>query len=261
MPKIGTDLKIVILAAGKGKRLESLGLDLPKPLIPIQGRPMIAHLIEAVREAAVDSDPIIVTAPDNREVFCRQLGETTCRFVVQEKQLGTGHAVICAMPAFNNAKHVMVLNGDHPTVTAQTIRRLAEAHKSSGAILTMATVKFPDFNDWRQWFYNFGRVIRSQDGEISRIVELKDATEEERAVTEVNPAYMIFRRDWLCAYAITLTNKNQPGEYYLTDLVQLAVDQGQKIHSIVVENPIEAIGINTPEQLKAAEEALSGSRN
>lgn len=251
------ELKIVILAAGKGKRLESLGFDLPKPLIPIAGRPMISYLIDAVREAAVDGEPIIVTAADNRLQFCEELDEKTCHYVVQEKQLGTGHAVMCAQAIFNGATDVMVLYGDHPTVSSQTIRRLAEAHQTANATLTLATVKFPDFNSWRQWFYNFGRIVRDESGKIVRIVELKDATEDELLITEVNPAYMIFRRDWLCENVNLLTNKNAQGEYYLTDLVQLAVEQGQPIHSIVVENPIEAIGINTPEQLKAAEEALS----
>lgn len=250
------NLKIIILAAGKGKRLESLGFDVPKPLIPVHGRPMISYLIDAVREAAVDGDPIIITAPDNRAGFRSALGQNTCRFVVQEEQLGTGHAVMCAQDLFQDAQDVMVLYGDHPTLSAQTIRRLSEAHRISGATLTLATVRFPDFHSWRQWFYNFGRIVRDTEGNITRIVELKDASEEEKAITEVNPAYMIFRRQWLCQNMPLLTKKNAQGEYYLTDLVQLAVDQGQKIHSIIVENPIEAIGVNTPEQLKAAEEAL-----
>ncbi len=250
------DLKIVILAAGKGKRLEVLGYNLPKPLVPIHGRPMISFLIDAVRESAVDGEPIVVTAPDNRDQFCELLGEETCHYVVQEEQLGTGHAVMCAQDHFNGAEHVMVLYGDHPTLSAETIRRLAEAHKEGGAVLTMATVRFPDYDGWRQWFYNFGRILRDDAGKINRIVEFKDASEAEKAITEVNPAYMIFRRDWLCENVRSITTKNAQGEYYLTDLVQLAVDQGQKINSIIVENPIEAIGINTPEQLKAAEEAL-----
>ncbi len=251
------NLKIVILAAGKGKRLESLGFDLPKPLIPIHGRPMIAHLIDAVRESAVDGEPVIVTAPDNRAQFCDLLGEASCRYVVQDAQLGTGHAVMCAQDVFNGAKDVMVLYGDHPTVSAQTIRRLAHEHQSSGATLTMATVKFPDYNSWRQWFYNFGRIVRDEHGKIIRIVELKDATEQEKTITEVNPAYMVFNRAWLCENVKLLSNKNAQGEYYLTDLVELAVAQGQPMHTVMIDNPIEAIGINTPEQLKAAEEALS----
>lgn len=251
-----SSLKIVILAAGKGRRMEALGYDLPKPLIPIHGRPMITYLIDAVRVSAVDGEPIIVTAPDNRELFCQHLGENTCQYVVQEEQLGTGHAVMCAKGLFDTAENVMVLYGDHPTLSAETIRELAQAHTSSGATLTMMTVKFPDYEGWRQWFQSFGRIVRDASGTISRIVEVKDATEEEKKITEVNPAYMVFRRDWLCANVDLITNKNAQGEYYLTDLVQLAVSQGQTIHSITVDNPIEAIGINTPEQLKAAEEAL-----
>lgn len=250
------DLKIVILAAGRGKRLEVLGYNLPKPLVPIHGRPMISFLIDAVHEAAVDGEPIIVTAPDNRAQFCELLGENLCRFVVQEKQLGTGHAVMCAQDEFNGAEHVMVLYGDHPTLRAETIKRLADEHRSSGATLTMMTVKFPDYEGWRQWFFDFSRVIRGEDGKIARTVERKDATAEELLITEVNPCYFVFRRDWLCENVSLLTNKNAQGEYYLTDLIKLAFDQNQSIHTIMVDNAIEAIGINTPEQLKAAEEAL-----
>lgn len=250
------DLKIVILAAGKGKRMQSLGYDLPKSLIPIHGRPMIEYLIEAVRNAKVDGDPIIVTAPDNRDLFCERLGETACSFVIQEEPLGTGHAVMCAEPQLNGADHVMVLYGDHPTISAETIRRLADEHRASGATLTMMTVTFPDFEGWRQWFSNFGRILRDESDRVVRIVEAKDATDEEKRITEVNPAYMVFRRDWLCENMKRLTNKNAQGEYYLTDLVRLAVDQREPIHTMRIHNAIEAIGINTPEQLKAAEEAL-----
>ena len=137
-------LKIIILAAGKGRRMESLGYDLPKPLIPIHGRPMITYLIDAVRASAVDGDPIVVTAPDNRELFCQHLGTNTCQYVVQEEQLGTGHAVMCAKGLFESAENLMVLYGDHPTLSSETIRRLAGAHESSGATLPMMTLKFPD---------------------------------------------------------------------------------------------------------------------
>ncbi|MEK7665470.1 MAG: sugar phosphate nucleotidyltransferase [Patescibacteria group bacterium] len=252
------NLKIVILAAGKGKRLESLGFDLPKPLIPIHGRPMIMYLIDAVRESAVDGEPIIVTATDNRALFCDHIGEKACHYVVQSAQLGTGHAVMCAQGIFDDATDVMVLYGDHPTVSAQTIRRLADEHQTSNATLTMMTVKFPDYNGWRQWFAGFGRIVRDETGRVVRIVEARDATAGELALTEVNPAYMVFKRAWLCENVALLSNKNAQGEYYLTDLVELAVAQGQPMHTVMIDNPIEAIGINTPEQLKAAEEALGG---
>ncbi|MEK7105119.1 MAG: NTP transferase domain-containing protein [Patescibacteria group bacterium] len=250
-------VKIVILAAGKGKRLEALGLNVPKPLIPIHGKPMIRHLLDAVREAGVDNAPTLVIAPDNEQQFREVLADTGCQFVIQNEQLGTGHAAMTAREQFDGADHVMILYGDHPTVSATTIRRLAEEHEKSGGVLTLATVTFPDFEGWRQWFYNFGRIVRDGAGNISRIVELKDTTEEEKAITELNPAYMIFRRDWLCDHFDQLTTDNVQKEYYLTDLVELAVSEHQPIHSILIEDPIEAIGINTPEQLSAAEEALS----
>lgn len=251
-----TNTKIVILAAGKGTRLASLGFDLPKPLVPIHGKPMIAFLIDAVRESGVDDQPIVVVSPAYKDVFVQALGEKVCQFVVQKEQLGTGHAVASAQEAFAEVEQVLVLYGDHPTLKAETIKRLAEEHQSSGAILTMMTVRFPDFEDWRQWFTNFSRIIRDANGNIIRDVQWKDASEQELKITEVNPCYLVFRRDWLVEHLSKLTTNNAQKEYYLTDLVQMAFSERQVIHSVVIDNAIEAIGINTPEQYKAAEEVL-----
>ena len=249
------DLKIVILAAGKGTRLASLGFEVPKPLIPIEGKTMISYLVDSIQDAAIDGRPIIITAPDNRELFEKELGDK-CEYVEQKEQLGTGHAVACAREKLFDAKNVLVLYGDHPTISAQTIHRLAKEHEASQATITMATVQFPDFDDWRKWFINFGRILRDEKGQVVGSVEAKDATEEQKKITEVNPCYYVFRTDWLRENIDALTNKNVQQEYYLTDLVARAFEQEQSIHTFVVEDPIEAIGVNTPEQLKAAEDIL-----
>lgn len=249
--------KIVILAAGKGKRLASLGHDVPKGLVPILGKPLLSYLLDSVASSNVDSNPIVVVAPDTVDVFNETLNEYTWQPAIQEKQLGTGHAVGCAKDLFLDADSVMVLNGDHATTSAETIQRLSEEHASYGATITLATVQFPDFEGWRKEFLNFGRIVRSESGDIKEIIEAKDTTEEQyHSLTEVNPTYLIFKQSWLSENIDNITNNNAQNEYYLVDLLKMAFEQGEKIHSFVIDDPIEAIGINTPEQLKAAEEAL-----
>ena len=250
-----SDIKIVILAAGKGKRMEALGFDLPKPLIPIHGRPMIRHLIDAVNESQVDGEPIIITARTTVICFARRLvlGLVAMWFRKTIGHWTRGHVRQGSFYGYRTRDGAIWRPSDRDGADDPSAG--AGAH-GSGRHAHPCDREVSDFNSWRQWFYNFGRIVRGTDGKIARIVEFKDATEQEKTITEVNPAYMIFRRDWLCDNVALLTNKNAQGEYYLTDLVQLAVEQGELIRSITVDNPIEAIGINTPEQLKAAEEAL-----
>jgi bifunctional UDP-N-acetylglucosamine pyrophosphorylase/glucosamine-1-phosphate N-acetyltransferase len=117
-------------------------------------------------------------------------------------------------------------------------------------------VQTPDFEGWHQAFENFGRILRNDRGEVLRIVEKKDATEEELKIKEVNPGYYCFRVDWLKENIEKLENKNAQGEFYLTDLIGLAMSQGLSIKAIKIKNPFEGIGVNSPEQLKLAEGAL-----
>jgi len=144
---------------------------------------------------------------------------------------------------------IMVLYGDQPLISPATIKKIAEAHVNSSSVLTMATVTVPDFNDWRQGFYDFGRVIRDKAGKITAIVEKKDATTEQLETKEVNPSYFCFKAQWLWQNLEKLSDSNTQHEYYLTDLVGLACEQGEPITTVTVE-PREALGVNTPEQLE-----------
>lgn len=241
------DVQIIILAAGHGKRMQS---ELPKALTLLHGKPFIQHVLDAVSLAEVCDNPIIVIGQKGDQV--RDTLGTKYNYAVQDKQLGTGHAVMIAEDKAKGANAVMVLYADHPLVSADTIKNIINKHKSENAVLTMATVVVPDFEDWRSAFISFGKFVRDKSGKITKIVEAKDANEEESKIKEVNPAYMCFDAEWMWKHLHMLKNENAQGEYYLTDLVGMAFSENQNIASIAI-NPKEALGVNTKEQLELIE--------
>lgn len=241
--------RVVILAAGRGTRMNA---GVPKVLIPFEGRPLITHLLDAVRASGVDPRPVIVTGYQAPLVE-RTLG-SDYDYVRQEEQLGTGHAVACAESLLaGRTDTVVALNGDHPFVKGPTIAELVRLHEREKCALSMMTVSLEDFGGWHASFADFGRVIRDSDGKITAIVEVNDATAEERRIREVNPNFFSFRASWLWPSLKKLGNDNAKGEYYLTDLVRLAIAEGECIASMSVPAR-EAMGLNTPEHLKLAEE-------
>lgn len=244
---------VLILGAGKGKRMNAK--DLPKVLYPFAGEPMVAHVVRAVKESGICDRPTLIIGFLGDKVRAA-LGDAV-EYVEQKEQLGTGHAVSAARVALEGrADHVLVLNGDHPLIRPQTIRGLAERHEKNGATITMATTTVPDFSDWRTCFAEFGRVVRSASGAITRIVEAKDASPAEREIRELHPTVFCFQADWLWRNIASLSNKNAQGEYYITDLIGIAADQGAVIDSFAA-TPEECLGVNTPEQLKFAEETFA----
>ncbi|MBI5734188.1 MAG: NTP transferase domain-containing protein [Candidatus Kerfeldbacteria bacterium] len=245
-------MQIVVLAAGHGKRMNNS--ELPKVLVPLKGKPIIKYLLEAIKKSEVTNKPVIVVG-QKADIVKQTLGPEY-NYVFQAKQLGTGQAVACARDLLKDkAANVMVLYGDHPLITPQTIKRLAESHLKSEATITMATVRVDDFNGWRKPLYDFGRIIRDQIGKVVKIVEKKDAAQDELKITEVNPGYYCFQADWLWNNLPKLKNDNVQQEYYLTDLTALAVHQGQAINSLEIDAP-EALGVNSPEQLKILENLI-----
>ncbi len=243
------DFQVLILAGGNGSRMNRG--DLPKVLVPLNGQPMIEHLLGEIAYANLGNEPAIVVSHKAEEVI-EALGDQYL-YIHQPERKGTGHAVQIAREFLEDkAEHLIVLYGDHPFVTADTLSNLAETHEGSGAVLTLATVEVPNFKDWRAPFQDFGRVVRDQWGQITKIVEKKDATADELKILEVNPAYFAFRTDWLWRSIGRLTNDNAQGEYYLTDLVALAVADGETIGSVTIDAK-EGLGVNTPEQLALLE--------
>ncbi|MES2437027.1 MAG: NTP transferase domain-containing protein [Patescibacteria group bacterium] len=242
---------VIILAGGKGTRMKS---DLPKVLHPINGIPIIHHLLENIESFC--ARPTIVVGYGAEHV--KAATENKYDYALQAEQLGTGHAIMCAKPNLVNAGHteIVVLPGDHPLVTATTLNALLELHKKTGATVSLATAIAPSFEGEHALFLNYGRVIRDVDGTVDRIVEYKDASEEERACAEVNLSYYCFDAKWLWENIETLANANAAKEYYLTDMIKLAKNQGKIVSAYAIPTFEESLGINTPEQLKNVETTI-----
>jgi bifunctional UDP-N-acetylglucosamine pyrophosphorylase/glucosamine-1-phosphate N-acetyltransferase len=244
--------QIIILAGGKGTRMQTDG---PKVLVEAGGVPIILRLLKAVE--AVCPKPTIIVGYRGEKVI--EATGNKYHYIWQKEQLGTGHAVACARAELENKdfERIIVLPGDHPLLSEATLLKLAEAHEESGAILTLTTGRVESFDGDFAAFYNFGRIVRNGDGSVLRIVELKDANEREKKNIEVNLGYYCFQADWLWQNIDKLQDFNKAKEYYLTDLVRLAVDRGEKVSVFTVEDIAEGFGINTPEQLAIAEKYLN----
>ena len=243
--------RIAILAAGKGSRMKQ---NLPKALTPVAGKPILQYLVESINASQVNGIPLVVIGPEGRRL-CDDFGGR-CDYAIQSEQLGTGHAIKVSQTAVGDAEHLIVLYGDHPFISADSLRRLAERHLERENTITMMTVSLENFVGWRETFSHWGRILRGADGHITGIRENKDATEEEKTILEVNPALFCFKCAWLWQNIERLSNENAQKEYYLTDLVAMAVKQGEKISSLTIA-PEEALGINTQEEQKIAEELLA----
>lgn len=242
--------KVIILAAGKGTRMND---ELPKVLVPVNGQPMIHYLIESVINSGVCDRPIIVVSPDNQELIKEALKDFPCDFAIQKEQLGTGHAFASARSLIGDEiKNLISLYGDHPFLKPDSIKNLVDNHNDK---LTMMTVNLPNFDDWHSNFSRWGRIVRSDDGEIEAIVEFKDASDDIKQISEVNPGLFCFDSFWLWENIDKLTDNNNQHEYYLTDMVKIAFSEGHKINSSQID-PKEAMGINSKEELKIAEELL-----
>lgn len=231
----------VILAAGEGKRMRS---KLAKVLHPLAGKPMVEYAVSAA-EAAGMHRPVVVVGHQGDQVRA-QLGDRA-QFVEQPVPRGTGDAVRCAAPLLRGqTEHVLVFYADMPLLKAETFSRLVDRHRAGSALITMLTVIAEDP-------MGFGRIVRDENGRAVRIVEQVEATPAELAIRELNPGVYCFRADWLWANLARLEPSPKKGEYYLTDLLALAVGQGGAIETETIDDVAQAIGINTRVQLAQAE--------
>ncbi len=253
MSASSSNVDVVVLAAGQGKRMHQAFPGVPKVLVPLAGRPMLLHVLDAVEASGIAAHVTVVVGPAVEEKVRAAFVGRSVTFVLQPEPKGTGHAVLCAQQAVSGAKHVLVLYGDQPLVSAATIRRIVERHASTGADMTMLTVPLPDFSGWRASFADWGRIARTADGKLARIVEAKDATVNELRITEVNPALFCYRAAWLWEHLPQVGTANIQGEYYLTDLLGMATKSGARLADVAVSDPREALGANTPEQLAILE--------
>lgn len=238
---------MVILAAGKGTRMKS---DAPKALTLIGERPILGHLLDAVAASGLDPCPAVVVGYKAEEIKAAM--GNRCVYAIQTEQLGTGHAAASAKETVSDADIVVILYGDHPFISAGTLQRLVARHTERQNTLTLMTTKVPSFKGAYAGFERWGRILRGENRHIVGIKEYKDATEQERRITELNPSLFCFDAAWLWENAAILRNENAQKEYYLTDLVAAVIDQGKKISSIEIA-PEEVVGINTPEEREIAE--------
>lgn len=238
------DLVAVILAAGKGTRMKSA---LPKVLHAVGGKPMVQHVLAMAQAAGAARSVVVVGfGSDQVEALLQGQAET----VVQEQQLGTGHAVLQAQPLLSgHTGTVLVLCGDTPLVTADMLRRLCDEHVRQDAAATVLSARMPDPT-------GYGRVIRNAAGDVLKIVEQKDAASEELAVSEVNTGIYCFDSAALFAALAQVGCQNQQGEYYLTDVIAILRGQGRRVRACGTDDYEATLGINSRLQLAQAEKIL-----
>jgi bifunctional UDP-N-acetylglucosamine pyrophosphorylase/glucosamine-1-phosphate N-acetyltransferase len=237
-------LDIVVLAAGQGKRMHST---LPKVLHKVAGRPMLAHVLETAR--ALSPGRIIVVHGHGGDVVRAAFAAMDITWIEQAEQLGTGHALTQALPSVKPRDDVLVLYGDVPLIRAETLRALIEA-KDSG--LAMLSAELPDPS-------GYGRIVRDAQGRVTRIVEEKDASAEERALREVNVGFLVAQAARLTAWLASVKNRNAQQEYYLTDVVQRAVAEGVTVATRQPKDVWEVWGVNSRYELALVERAYQNA--
>lgn len=236
----------VVMAAGKGTRMKS---ELPKVLAPVCGRPMIEHVLEAIRAAGIERIVVVIGYRGDlvREALTHWQG---VEFVEQSPQLGTGHAVmVCRKALENHEGPVFILTGDTPLVQPSTLRAMSDefAKARPACLLGTARKENPD---------GLGRVIRDAEGNFLAIVEQRDATPEQLAVTEVNMSYYLFDSRELWHALDQVKNNNAQGEYYITDCPGILKAEGKQVRALCALTGCETLSVNTVEELAEVEAEL-----
>ncbi len=237
-----TTVDAVVLAAGKGTRMKS---DLAKVLHEVAGRSLLAHVLATVRGAGIDRTVVVVGHQADR--VQQSVAAADLEFVIQQPQLGTGHAVQVAAPALRSDGYTVVLAGDVPMLRIDTLRRLITGTVEQQVGVSILTCVVPDAGA-------YGRIVKDNQGRVLKIVEARDATPAELEIGEYNTGIFCFRTDLLVAALDNLTTDNDQGEYYLTDTVAYLVAQGYTIAAVATEDADEVVGINTVAELATAEQ-------
>lgn len=242
------DLAAVVMAAGQGKRMNDPSR--AKVLYEINGKPLIHYVVDLATE--LRTSPIVVIVGHQRQLVADYLSRShpavTC--AVQDQQLGTGHAVLQAGPALKGFRgNVLVLSGDVPMLRRETMEHLLDKHVERGAVATILTAMMPDPS-------GYGRIVRNDDGTVNRIVEHKDASDEERQISEINSGIYVFDHERLFEALSHLAPNNAQNEYYLTDVFEYFWRMGWTVSAVVADDVDEIHGINTHGQLEQARNIL-----
>jgi bifunctional UDP-N-acetylglucosamine pyrophosphorylase/glucosamine-1-phosphate N-acetyltransferase len=243
--QVNKSLAVVILAAGKGTRMNS---DLPKVLHKIGGKPMVEYVIRTANQ--LNANRIILVVGHKWEQTKDLIDRYKIEFVIQEKQLGTGHAVLQSDKLLSDFDgNVLILYGDVPLLTAETLNKLLEEHRKKRAAATVLISILDDPS-------HYGRIIRDDAGMVKEIVEVKDASADQIKVKEINTGIICFERKTLFSALTRVTNDNKQREYYLTDVIRILREQNLTVGGIVTADPVETLGINSPEELSKIEKIL-----
>jgi bifunctional UDP-N-acetylglucosamine pyrophosphorylase/glucosamine-1-phosphate N-acetyltransferase len=241
------NLEIIILAAGLGTRMKSSTI---KILHRAAGRPIIDYVLDLA--ADLSPNPPVMVVGHQRDAVQNAVG-SRARFAVQEPQHGTGHAVLQAAPALEPAgmanKRVLILSGDVPLTRPETLQRLLAEHERAGNALTLLTMKLAEPG-------MYGRILRDADNTVMRIVEAKDASDDEKRISEVNAGIYVFEGAHLFDNLRNLSPDNAQKEYYLTDLLQVIRDAGHQVGAVIANDPIEALGVNSRADLAQVENEI-----
>jgi bifunctional UDP-N-acetylglucosamine pyrophosphorylase/glucosamine-1-phosphate N-acetyltransferase len=233
------NLSIVILAAGKGTRMKST---LPKVMHTLAGKPLLQHVIDTAKQLLPSE--LVVVCGNGSEMVVPYLKKQDISTAMQMEQKGTGHAVEQAKACFGSADQVLVLYGDVPMITVETLQALIHSGDNKSLKVLTAILDNPT---------GYGRIVRDFADKMICIAEEKDADEETKFINEVNTGIMSIPAAWLCEALSQIDNNNAQGEYYLTDLIAKAVEQGINIDSVVCEDEMEVAGVNNRVQLAELE--------
>lgn len=233
-------LRVVILAAGQGKRMHS---DLPKVLHRLGGKSLLEHVIQTAISLDSDRSPIIIYGHQGELLF-NHLGHYNAHWVKQDQQLGTGHALLQALPAIESNDQILILYGDVPLISETTLKNLI--NNTSAHSLGMLTANLPAPE-------GYGRIKRNEQGQIIRVIEAKDASSDELRINEINPGIYYVTANYLKRWLPQLRQQNAQGEYYLTDIIAMAVNENMSITAIQPAYTEEILGINDRLQLEQLE--------
>lgn len=237
----------IILAAGKGTRMRS---HLPKPLVPFKNKPIVAHLLDSMKEA--DIDPLALIVGYQSEVIESHFAaDQHLHFIHQHEQLGTAHAIVCALPFLENqtADDVVVVVGDSPLLHSATLRALIAFHRVKENSCSFLSADF-------SIALPYARIIRGSKGEVVKVVEERVATPEEKKVTELLSSHFVFDREILCSYIKKVPQDSTTGEYYLTDIIGLILQDQLAVGVLKISDYRELVGLNTPEDIAWAESVI-----